>query len=65
MSFFDTGSRIMTQPAILDKVFHKVELRCSCWFRFSLPFLMKAVTLFLLIHSNFQRVILTPAVELN
>jgi len=33
VSFFDTGSRIMTQPAILGKVFHKVELRCSCWFR--------------------------------
>ena len=31
--FFDTGSRIVTQPAILAKVFHKVELRCSCWFR--------------------------------
>ena len=29
VSFFDTGSR-----AILAKVFHKVELRCSCWFRF-------------------------------
>ena len=28
VSFFDTGSR-----AILAKVFHKVELRCSCWFR--------------------------------
>ena len=29
VSFFDTCSR-----AILAKVFHKVELRCSCWFRF-------------------------------
>ena len=33
VSFFDTGLRIVTQPAILAKVFHKVELRCSCWFR--------------------------------
>ena len=31
--FFDTGLRIVTQPAILAKVFHKVELRYSCWFR--------------------------------
>ena len=47
VSFFDTGSR-----AILAKVFHKVELRCSCWFRF-FTFLIKAVTLFLLIVRLF------------
>ena len=41
--FFDTGLRIVTQPAILAKVFHKVELRYSCWFRL-LTFLIKAVT---------------------
>ena len=29
VSFFDTGSR-----AILGKIFHKVKLCCSCWFRF-------------------------------
>ena len=43
--FFDTGLRIVTQPAILAKVFHKVELRYSCWFRL-FTFLIKAVTLF-------------------
>ena len=45
MSFFDTGSRNVTQPAILAKVFRKVELRCSCWFRL-FTLLIKAVTLF-------------------
>ena len=29
VSFLDTGSR-----AILAKVFHRVKLRYSCWFRF-------------------------------
>ena len=38
-----TGLRIVTQPAILAKVFHKVELRYSCWFRL-FTFLIKAVT---------------------
>ena len=39
----DTGLRIVTQPAILATVFHKVELRYSCWFRL-FTFLIKAVT---------------------
>ena len=34
VSLFDTGWRIVTQPAVLAKVFRKVELGCSCWFRF-------------------------------
>ena len=39
----DTGLRIVTQPAILATVFHKVELRYSSWFRL-FTFLIKAVT---------------------
>ena len=31
---FDTGSCIGTQPTMLGQEFHKVELRCSCWFKF-------------------------------
>ena len=47
MSFFDTGSRIMTQPAILGKVFHEVNCVVLVGLGY-LPFLIKAVTLFLL-----------------
>ena len=42
-TYCDTGLPIVTQPAILAKVFHKAELRYSCWFRL-FTFLIKAVT---------------------
>ena len=53
MSFFDTGTRIVTQPGILAQVFHMDELRCSNGLRF-LPFLFKAATSFSLIVRLFK-----------
>ena len=53
MSFFDTGSRIMTQPAILGKVFHRLNCVVLVGLGY-LPFLIKAVTLFLLIVRLFK-----------
>ena len=36
--FFDTASRIVTQPAIARQGFHQVKLRYSCWFKFFFTF---------------------------